>query len=68
VAEDVFGLSGHGRPSFSADELPPLEGVEPLLDLPAVEVRHVGQRTGPEHPAKDCRLLDQRLLVGVEGV
>ena len=42
--------------------------MKPPFDLPAIQIRHPGKGACPELSAQDGRVLEERLLLGGEGV
>ena len=64
VPERVLGVGRDGATTVAADELLPLELVEPVLDRRLVDAAEVRERPGPEDLADHRCVLDQELLVG----
>ena len=63
VPERVLRVGRDGAATVAADELLPLELMEPVHDSGLVDVAEHGERPGPEHLADHGRVLDQDLLV-----
>src|SRR5512132_3812366 len=68
VRKRVLGVALDRRAPLAADELPPSESVERLLELVGRAAADRRQRSGPEHLAHNRCILEQRLLVFRERV
>ena len=62
VTEGVLRFAGNSRPPLAGDEFLPLECVEPILELPTLEVSERDERVRPEDLAEDGRVLEEGLL------
>ena len=68
VPERVLALAGDGAAARTAHELASLERVHAILDLKAVAVADRRQSARPEDLSHDCGVLEQLLVVHIEGV
>jgi hypothetical protein len=66
VAEGVLAVALDGAAALPPDELLPLQGAQPRVERPPAVQPH--QCAGPETRADHRRILEQRLLVGLEQV
>jgi hypothetical protein len=66
VPEGIFVVALDSAATLAADELLPLECVQPVLERRSAVQRR--QRAGPEPRPNDRGVLQQRFLVGVEQV
>src|SRR6059036_3797784 len=68
VAERVFAVVRHGRGTFAADELLPLQIVQARLEPGRLETRERAESTEPEALADHGGVVEQRFLLGLEQV
>ena len=68
VTEGVLVLASDRRSALAADELLPLEGMQPLLRFVPFEAADGAHRSEPEDLAEHRRVLEELLLFGREPV